>query len=154
MTYWLIVTTRENWNVIKEKHVVGISERYKKWFLNVQKGDKCLFYIRREYIKRENKPPEVAEPAVSGVFEVISTTYDNQRIFTPPPIRQNEIFPLRLNLNPVRAPTEPIPFKPLINQLSFIVNTQNWGNYLQGRTLIPLSERDFTTIVSAFQKER
>jgi predicted RNA-binding protein len=154
MTYWLIVTIRENWDVIKEKQVVGISERYKNWFLNVQKGDKCLFYIRREYIKRENKPPEVAEPAVSGVFEVISTAYDNQKIFAPPPTRQNETFPLRLNLNPVGTPAEPIPFKPLVTQLSFIVHPKSWGNYLQGRTLIPLSERDFATIVSALQKER
>jgi predicted RNA-binding protein len=148
MTYWLIVTTPENWNVIKEKHVVGIPGRNKTSFLKVQKGDECLVYIRREI-----NPEKRSEPAVSGIFEVISSTVDKQKIFTPPPARQDETFPLRLKVKLVGSPIEPIPFKPLISQLSFILNKRQWGSYLQGRALIALPEKDYKIIVSSLQKE-
>jgi len=149
MNYWLLVTTLNNWNIITQKNVAGISEKQKNAFSKVHEGDKCLIYIRGG-----RKPEKISEPAVDGVFEVVSSNYDNVPIFDAPPTHPAETYPLRFQLKRVRPLTEPIPFKPLTSKLSFILNPQRWGSYLQGRGLIPLSEKDYQIIVASLQKER
>lgn len=150
MTYWLIVTTVENLQVIKEKCVVGISERNTTAFAEVMEGDKCVIYTRLE-----KKPAgKTIGPTMTGVFEVVSMGYGRSKIFQAPPARPSEIFPLRLKVKPASPFIDnAIPFKPLIDKLAFIKHKKHWGSYLQGRALIPLSEKDYRAIVSSLQKE-
>jgi predicted RNA-binding protein len=147
MNYWLFVTTPANWNVIKKKKIVGTPKSRAGPFSKVSKGDQCLVYI-----KREPKASKRSEPAITGVFEVISSNYDDERIFDAPPTRPNETFPLRINLRSVTPSADPVPFKPLIPQLSFITDRKNWGRVLQGRAILPISENDFRTVISSLQK--
>jgi len=52
-------------------------------------------------------------------------------------------FPLRIPMEVETIPTEPVPFKPLIPDLEFIYNKNNWGSLLQGQPLKPLPVSDF-----------
>jgi len=146
MDYWLFVTTPANWDIIKKKRVVGIPKSRAGPFSKVSKGDKCLVYI-----KRERTASKRSEPAITGAFEVISTNYDDERIFHAPPTRPNETFPLRINLSGVTPAANPIPFKPLLPQLSFIVDQKHWGRVLQGRALFQIPKKDFETVTSALK---
>jgi len=149
MTYWLIVTTIDNLEVTKKKHEVGISERNRNAFAKVKKGDKCVIY--RRWGKKEEK---ILEPALTGVFEIMSTGHDATRIFQAPPARRDETYPLRLTIRPKGAFRDTfIPFRPLIDKLSFIANKKKWGSYLRGRALIPLSKKDYDIIASLLKKE-
>ncbi|HOI57185.1 EVE domain-containing protein [Methanoculleus sp.] len=60
---------------------------------------------------------------MTGAFEVTSTMYeDASRIFTSPANLGDEVFPLRINLKPIRVFEPPVAFKPLIPELKFITN--------------------------------
>jgi len=48
MTYWLCITTEENWKVIKEKNVWGVPERHKNTIAKIKPGDKLLIYLKQE----------------------------------------------------------------------------------------------------------
>jgi predicted RNA-binding protein len=137
VNYWLFVTTPDNWQISKEKNVVGYAERYQHALSQVSKGDKCLLYI-------------TSISAIDGKYEVVSQVvyYDHKQIFHSPPTEPRENFPLRLDLRRLGPPTAPISFRPLIPKLSFIKNKKNWGGTFQGAVL-RISEEDYRIIVSS-----
>lgn len=139
MNYWLFVTTPDNWQISKEKNVVGYADRYQNALSRVSKGDKCLLYI-------------TSLSAIDGEYEVVSETVysDSKRIFHSPPTKPRETFPLRLDLKRLSPPTAPIAFKPLIPKLSFIKNEAHWGGTFQGNALLRIPEDDYRIIVSSF----
>jgi predicted RNA-binding protein len=141
MNYWLFVTTAENLKIITEKSFVGFPNRNEHALSRVKKGDKCLIYTKRGV-------GECYTPLVSGEYQIVSDVYvENTRVFNGPE-RPKEVFPLRLKLKRIGRPTDPVPFKPIVPYLAFIINKRFWGASLQGRGLINISEKDYLTIVS------
>ncbi|RLI82491.1 EVE domain-containing protein, partial [Archaeoglobales archaeon] len=53
MSYWLCITTEENWKVIKEKNVWGVPERHKNTIAKVKPGDRLLIYLKQERDKEK-----------------------------------------------------------------------------------------------------
>jgi predicted RNA-binding protein len=150
MNYWLFVTTAENWKIITEKSFIGISKRNERAVSRVKIGDKCLIYI-----KRWLEGGDYEGPLVIGEYQIESGIYvDNTRVFDSPNTSQKEVFPLRLKLKRVGQPADPVPFRPMIPKLSFIINKKKWGSSLQGRGLINISERDYLTVVSFLRPNR
>ena len=45
MTYWLCITTEENWKIINQKNIWGVPERHKNTMAKVKPGDKILIYL-------------------------------------------------------------------------------------------------------------
>jgi len=43
MTYWLCITTRDNWEIIKEKNIWGVPRRHQNTIKKVSPGDKLVF---------------------------------------------------------------------------------------------------------------
>jgi predicted RNA-binding protein len=113
MNYWLFITTRENWVITRKKKILGVAERHRNALSRVQKGDKCVIYIKRA----ERVPLFLS--AVSGGYELISDVYyDNRRIFNMDSATVEETYPLRLKLKLVTPSEKPIEFKPLVPKLS------------------------------------
>jgi hypothetical protein len=48
-------------------------------------------------------------------------------------------------------PRQGLPFQPLVEQLGFIRSKRGWATYLR-RTLVPISDDDFSTIEKAFKR--
>jgi predicted RNA-binding protein len=141
MDYWLFVTTGENLKIITEKSFIGLPNRNKGTLSRVKKGDKCLIYTKRG-------AGEYSKPLVSGEYQIVSDVYvENTRVFDSPK-RRKEVFPLRLKLKRIGRPTDPVPFKPIVPYLSFILNKRYWGSSFQGRGPINIPEKDYLTIVS------
>lgn len=68
VNHWLCVTNDENWKIIKNKHVWGVSERHKALINTVNIGDSIIIYIKGGYI--------------GGFFEAASNIYyEKKRIF-------------------------------------------------------------------------
>lgn len=140
VTYWLCITNRANWKVIKEKNIWGVQKRNRNTIAKVKPGDKIVIYIKQE---REDK--EILEPKIVGIFEVVSEPYeDSTRIFKAPV--PNETYPLRVKIKPVKIGE--LEFKPLIPKLKFITNKKKWSGHLMGRAMRKLSEEDYKLIES------
>lgn len=134
--YWLCVTNRANWEVIKKNNVWGVSDRHKKVIMSVSVGDKLVFYLKQEIRGKEKHPPVIA-----GIYEVASEAYrDETEIF------EGGLYPWRIKIKPVKLGQ--IEFKPLIPKLKFIRNKERWTGHLMGRAMIPLPVEDYELISS------
>jgi predicted RNA-binding protein len=142
-TRWLCISTRANDEVTRNKLVWGVAKRFVNTISRVTKGDTLLMYTMQEIIDREIIPS-----AITGIYEVVSDNYkDDSPLFSNPKRTPgNEVFPLRLNVKPVKIFIEPIPFKPLVPDLSFIKNKTMWsGSIRTAMRVIP--EEDYQRIV-------
>lgn len=144
MTYWFCITTKENWEVIKEKNTWGVPERHKNTIMKVKPGDKLVIYLKQERFK-----DKVIEPRIVAVYEVASEPFrDSTRIFSSKGMRNSkETFPLRVRINPVKIFEKSVEFKPLIPKLKFIKNKQNWTGHLMGKAMREIPEEDFKLIL-------
>ncbi|NJE05128.1 EVE domain-containing protein [Thermococcus sp. M36] len=139
MAYWLCITNRDNWGVVKEKNVWGVAKRHKNTIAKVKPGDKLVFYVKQE---RKNK--EVLEPKIVGIFEVVSELYtDSTKIFKSPP-HLSETYPLRIKIRPIKLGE--LDFKPLIPKLKFITNKKKWSGHLMGKAMREILEEDYRLI--------
>ena len=142
MAYWLCVTTEANWNVVKEKNVWGVGERFKSAIQRVKPGDKLIFYVMQT---RKNK--DVIPSRITGIFEAISEPYkDSTKIFKPYGTEQT--FPYRVKLKPIKIFEKPITFKELVPKLSFIKNKQRWSGALR-RAMVEIPEKDYKTLTES-----
>ena len=143
MTYWLCITIGDNWKIIKQKNIRGVSERYKNTITKVKIGDKLLIYVKQ---KRRN------ELRVVAIYEAISNVFkDTPKIFKTPKGMGNKTFPFRIKLKSVKIFEKPIQFKPLIPKLKFITNKQKWSIHLMGKAMREIPEEDFNLIIMEAQ---
>jgi len=143
MTYWLCITTEDNWKVIREENVWGVPERHKNTISKVKPGDRLLIYL-----KQERDKDIIKEPRIVAVYEAASEVFkDSKRIFKTPPGMGNETFPLRIKLKPVKIFKKPVEFKPLIPKLKFIKNKRMWTGHLMGKAMREIPEDDYRLIV-------
>ena len=131
MAYWICVVNDENWAIVKNQHVWGVSKRWQRTINRVKKGDLLVFYI--------------IPKRIGGIFEVISDPYyDESQIFYPVKTRE-EKFPYRVRVKPILVLGKPIDFTPLVPRLSFIRNKQRWSAPLR-RAMFEISEEDYRII--------
>ena len=139
MTYWLCITNRDNWNVIKKRKIWGVPKRHKNTIAKVKPGDKLLIYV-----KQERKDKQILEPKIVGIYEVVNEPYeDSKRIFKSPP-HLNETYPLRVKIKPVKLGE--VDFKQLIPRLKFITNKKKWSGHLMGKAMREIPEEDYKLI--------
>ena len=137
--YWLCITNNQNWEIIKEKKIWGVSKRHEKAIRKSKIGDKLIFYV-----KQENQKGKIIEPRIVGVFEVASDVYEEStKIFKAPP-KTNETYPLRIKVKPLILGE--IKFKPLLPQLTFIKNKKRWSGHLMGKAMRPIPREDYELI--------
>ena len=141
--FWLCILNRENWLVVQEKKIWGVSERHRNTIKKVKIGDHLLFYLIGEITKEKRLPS-----AIAGKAEVKSPVFkDNTRIFHSPEGKR-EHYPLRINLTNFQVSPEEIPFKPLIPELEFITNKKRWSGHLQGKAMRTIPEHDYILLVN------
>lgn len=125
---WLCISTRANDEVTRKKHIWGVAKRFVNTIGRVKKGDTLLMYTMQEIIDRE-----VIPSAITSIYEAISDVYEDESLLFSHPLRSpgNEVFPLRIKLKPVKVLAEPLPFKPLVPEMSFIRNKVMWSGSLR-----------------------
>ncbi len=143
-TRWLCISTRANDEVTQKKHVWGVAKRFANTIGRVKKGDTLLMYARQEIIDHKAIPS-----AITGLYETVSDVYeDDSPLFVTPKALGNEVFSLRVKVKPVKMFAEPIPFKPLVPEMSFIKNKTMWsGSIRTAMRVVP--EEDYQKIVKS-----
>ncbi|MDN7024114.1 EVE domain-containing protein [Methanoculleus sp. FWC-SCC1] len=142
MTRWIASSNRDNWEVVRTKHVWGVPKRNKNIMQRVKPGDTILFFVRQE--KRDD---EILPSAIAGAYAVASEPYeDRSRIFVTPEHMGDEVFPYRVKVEPVAVFAEPLEFKPLIPDLAFITNKTMWSGHLR-QAMREIPEEDYLFIL-------
>jgi predicted RNA-binding protein len=137
VNYWLCVTSEENWNVIKDKKVWGVSERNHLKIERTKPGDFFVFYVKRKKI--------------GGIFKVIDKPFkDNKNIFDSTGLSEKERFPYRVKLDTVVVSKKLVEIGELIGKLDFIINKKRWQGYFR-RAMQLIPEGDFLKILSVVQ---
>jgi predicted RNA-binding protein len=141
---WLCISTRANDEVTRKKNAWGVAKRYAAIIARVKKGDTLLMYARQESVEKE-----VIPSAIRGIYEVLSEVYeDEDPLFVTPKFLGNEVFPYRIKVKQVKVFAQPVPFKPLVPEMSFIKNKTMWsGSIRTAMRVIP--EEDYQKIVKA-----
>ena len=130
MRYWICVTSRENWEVVKREGIWAVPSSRKAVLEEAKPNDRLVIYV--------------SPKSIGGIFEVISKPYeDRTRIFTSRD--PNEVFPYRVKIKPLIVPKEPISFTPLVNKLSFIKKKEGWVAYFR-RAMFEISKDDYEVI--------
>jgi predicted RNA-binding protein len=144
---WLCISTRANDEVTRKKQIWGVAKRFVNTIGRVKKGDTLLMYTMQEIVDRQ-----VIPSSISGIYEVTSDVYEDESpLFATPKGLGNEVFPLRIKVKPVKIFAEPLPFKPLVPEMSFIKNKTMWsGSIRTAMRVIP--EEDYQKIIQANNK--
>jgi predicted RNA-binding protein len=132
LKYWLCITNRENWEIVKKRKIWGVPRRRRATIENAEPADFLVFYIMHKKI--------------GGIFEVVSKAFKSEKeVFKP---IKGEIFPYRVKIKAVVIPRKPINFRGLIPKLTFIKNKKMWTGYLRA-AMRTIPKSDFRTIETA-----
>jgi predicted RNA-binding protein len=143
MKYWFASSNRENFEIIRQKHIWGIPKRNRSIIGRVTPGDLLLVYVAQQ-----KEGEEILPSAVAGAFEIVSEGYEDfTPLFVTPERMGSEAFPYRVKLRPVKIFNEPVEFKPLIPDLSFIRNKTMWTGHIRV-AMREIPEEDYRLIVN------
>lgn len=134
LTYWLCVTNDENWEIVKRKKIWGVGKRSKGSIEQVRIDDVLIFYVMPK--------------TIGGIFKCVSEPYEDQtEIFKWHQLGRKELFPYRVNIEPVIIPTELINIDRLIPQFRFINKKLGYMWSLQLRKgMLEIPESDYLLI--------
>ena len=129
MTHWIAPSNRVNAKILDTKHVWGVPRRNKSLMHRVKPGDTTL------------------PSAITGAYEVVADPYeDHSPLFVTPPHMGDEVFPYRMKVRPIKVFAEPLEFKPLIGDLTFITNKTMWSGHLRV-AMREIPEEDYRLIL-------
>ncbi len=142
MAAWLCVTNRENFKIIRDEKMWGVSERHAQIMMGeVKVDDLCVFYLKGEGPYSDRK-----KAGIGGIFTVISAPFrDYSDTFTSKP-RIDELYPCRVHIQCVKIFEPEMPFRPLVAKINFIKRKNNYGTYIFGRAMRKLSDTDMNII--------
>jgi predicted RNA-binding protein len=142
MTHWIASSNRDNARILDAKHIWGVPKRNKALMQRVKPGDTILVYVRQE-----KEDDTILPSAITGTYEVVSEPYeDHSRLFVTPPQMGDEVFPYRMKVRPIKVFPEPLEFKPLIGDLTFITNKTMWSGHLR-TAMREITEEDYRLIL-------
>jgi predicted RNA-binding protein len=141
MARWLCISTRENDRISRQNNVWGVARKYINPISRVKIGDTLLMYTMQEIANKEILPSSITAEynVVSEVFEDVTP------LFKTPKNLGIERFPLRIKITLVEIFKEPILFKPLIPELSFIRNKKMWSGSIR-TAMREIPEKDYQKI--------
>ena len=127
--HWLCITTITNYMITESDNVWGVEKRYESRLNKLKPGDKVIFYLKGRQF--------------GGIFQVKSKPYkDENKIF------YGGKFQYRIKLKPIKTPKD-MHFLTdgMIKNLDlFKFKDHRWKFELYGKTIMPLSKKDFNHI--------
>jgi len=144
---WICILRRDNFNVVKEKLVWGVSDHNKRVLRKTTPGDLCVFYL-----VSEGRGVKCKNSAIGGIFEIISKPYEDHSYLFPIH-NSKELYPHRVHLKKNDVFEPELPFKPIIPFLSIITHKENYQIHFRGRTMIEISEEDLKVLIGQSPKE-
>lgn len=138
MTYWMLVNTPNNFEVMKAKNIAAMKSRRKNYASRVRRGDKVVFYLTKLAV-------------FAGTAEFASTvTEDHSKLFISE--KPGEDYPWRFKITPevMLDKNKAISAETLKDKLQYIKKwpAQQWKLAFQGNVHV-IPEGDYRTIQAA-----
>lgn len=126
------MTTKENWEVIKKRHVWGVTDRHQNVLTKTKIGDLLVFYVISKQL--------------GGIFRVETEPIrDSKHVF------KGGSFPNRVKISPILVPKSPAEISEKLRaNLEFIKNKQRGSAHFR-RAMLSISEKDFHIIEKELQ---
>lgn len=145
MTYWMLVGTPENYDIMSKNgfNLCAMKSRRKNYAMQVKPGDKVVFYLTKVQ-------------SFAGTAQFTSEVKENHSpLFVSE--KKGEDYPWRFKMKPeVMLPKEKsIPAETLKDKLEYVKKwpAQHWKLAFQGNVHM-IGESDYQTIKSALEKAR
>jgi len=138
--YWLAITSRGYWGKIIEMSTWGFSEKHSKRVETVKEGDMAIVYLTADGGRYPSSVGGVVEFRGKQVKLKEQTTFFDT------------LYPIRLKISVHDLFEPPLGFKHFIGKVSFVGSGKNWGAALQGQSLKPISEKDYTIIMREIER--
>lgn len=140
MTFWLLVTSPENFRLDRDQlgfRMQGLPARFKKSVRKMAVGDRVAYYVMT--LQKFG-----ATATVTGEY-----VEDHSRLWN----ERDEMWPARRPSTPdiILQDDELVDAKKLVPDLGFIQKKENWGAYFQG-SIREIPEEDFRLIESEMKK--
>ena len=137
--HWLLITSRTTWSYLQNRKEWAFARQSRPHPEAIHAGDNAIIYLRAEGVPGAS--------AIGGAVDFIGKPWgtDGRLLF-------DELFPIRIAINPTRVVNPPVPFGPIIDHLEFIKNKRNWMSHLQGYAALRLSEKDFDYLISCMER--
>lgn len=134
--HWLLITTRGNWDRLRDRKVWVFGEKDAARAAGVGEGDEALVYVTQEGGQHQS--------GICGLVKFVGPLEE-----TPNPRAFDALYPYSRGIRVLLSPGTPLPFKPLKSNVTFVSQGSNRGAALQGQPLKQIPARDF-----AFLKEQ
>jgi len=142
LRYWLCITIPENWQIVRERLVWGVEERYQKTISRLARDDFLIFYTTNP------------QKAIAGIYTVASSWYhENTPIGWVKRAKGKPVlttFPFRVRISPHIVPSQPVPVdEELFERLLFVTDKSPRGRVVFFfPSMVLISDEDFKSIVS------
>ena len=147
MRFWLYITTLDNWDISKEKRIIGVGEKHTSLVSKISEGDKGIIYI-----KCHGSSTKIKDPIVVASFTIGTYFFDTNQLFFTPKNMISQTFPNRYNLQKLDLFKNPVKMKKNVQDLTFLKNKERWGMHLMGRVMIELTKSDYNVIIDSSKK--
>jgi predicted RNA-binding protein len=135
-TPWLLITTRANWDRLRQKGQWVFSGRAKA--RTVTAGDEAVVYLTQEGGRGMS--------AIAGHVRFTGTLQHVQQSAF------ETLYPYSIAMEIVKVADPLIEFKPLRSELSFLPKGNNWGSALQGQPIKQIPLEDFLFLTRQIDK--
>ena len=127
--YWFCILTPENYEIVKNELVWGVTSRHKNKIIRVEPGDRLVMYV-------------IGEKRIKGIYEAVSKPYEDET-----EIFHGGVYPYRVKLRQVKESEKGIDIRELVPELElFKRKDAKWAGVLRGRAMIEITEKDYKTI--------
>jgi len=133
MKYWLFLTNKENWELIKKFNIYAILKSNKNIANTISLGDKCILYV--------------IPMQFGGAFKIISINLKNKVSFP-----NETMYDRQIRLSPELIPKNTLEVtkynkKKIIEHISIFKGKNRWGTVLMGRSIIQITKEDYNFIL-------
>ncbi len=140
MAHWLCVASPGNWTHVKRLGKWAVSPQHESLLNRSAIGDRCVMYLTST---------DRTGSCLASLFRITSHPLEENP--SVPRTLFDRLYPKQVEIAIDLEASEAVPFKPLVQRLAFIRNPHNWGAYLQGSPMRPLSDQDYQVLASAVE---
>ncbi len=147
--YWILSMSEDNYNIAKDRGLIGMSERSRPAIQKIAVGDLIIFYISKKHVDSLPNDPAERVQQFRGIAQVTGKPFESNDLIWH--VRESELFPFRRKVEFLSDASAAV--RPLIEKLSFVTNTIYWALPLR-KGYVEITQKDLETIQAAMKVDQ
>src|SRR6266487_3631051 len=91
--YWILSMSEDNYNIAKDRGLIGMSERSRPAIQKIAVGDLIIFYISKKHVDSLPNDPAERVQQFRGIAQVTGKPFESNDLIWH--VRESELFPFR-----------------------------------------------------------